>query len=428
MPHGPAVSFSQEETIMPKITPGAPVREAAKPASPAPRALKRTHKLQERPPFGCIALLLQGGGALGAYQAGVYEALSEASLRPDWVAGTSIGAINSAIIAGNPPGARVAKLREFWTIVTRSRLGFDDILDFWLAKGEDARIWANSISANTAAFFGVTGFYAPRFPSVMFQPRGTDETTSFYDTKALKATLERLVDFDLINSDQTDVRLSLGSVNVRSGKLIYFDNKTEMIRPEHVMASGALPPGFPAVEIDGQHYWDGGVVSNTPLMWVAQQMIAEQNPPETLAFQVDLWAATGEFPRDVREVLTRAKDILNSSRIAYYTNLFREINKVNSSLARFLAQVPEGFKKGEDAEYLMSVAKQRVHHVVNLLYQPEIPEDASKENEFSRRTIEDRWRAGYDDTVYALRHPEAVERAPGVDAGIFIFNFPRGRD
>jgi NTE family protein len=423
-----AVSFFQEETAMPKTPPAAPVRERAKPAAPATHALKRTHKVQERPPFGCIALLLQGGGALGAYQAGVYEALAEAGLGPDWVAGTSIGAINAAIIAGNPPEARVAKLREFWNIVTRSRLGFDNILDFWLAKGEDARSWANSVSANTAAYFGVTGFYAPRFPSALFQPPGTVEATSFYDTKALKATLEGLVDFDHINSERTDVRLSLGSVNVRSGKLVYFDNKTDIIRPEHVMASGALPPGFPAVEIGGQHYWDGGVVSNTPLMWAAQQMMAEENPPDTLAFQVDLWATNGNFPRNVREVLTRTKAILNSSRTAYFTDFFRDINKVNSSLARFLAKVPAELKKGEDAEYLMSVAKLRVHHLVNLVYQPEVPEDASMENEFSHRSMEDRWRAGYDDTVYALRHPEIVERRPGVDAGIFIFNFPRGRE
>jgi NTE family protein len=386
---------------------------------PAAR-LRKSHKLEHRPPFDCIALLLQGGGALGAYQAGVYEALAGADLRPDWVVGTSIGGINSAIIAGNPRERRVAKLREFWELVSRSPFGFDGDLGPLLARGDAARAVAQQMSAITATMLGVPGFYAPRIPSVLFQPPGTLEATSFYDTTLLKATLERLVDFDLINSESHDVRLSLGSVNARSGQLVYFDSTTDIIRAEHVMASGALPPWFPAVEIDGEYYWDGGVVSNTPLEWLARHRL-----PDTLAFQVDLWAAPGELPKNVPEVMTRMKEILNSSRTIYRTDGYKEINHLYATLFRFLGQVPEEFKRGEDAEYLVSVARRCVHHLVNLVYRPTSPEGASKDDEFSRRSIEERWLAGYRDTVHALRHPDVLERAAGCDAGIFVFDFPR---
>src|SRR3984957_3762864 len=181
-------------------------------------------------------------------------------------------------------------------------------------------------------------------PSVLFQPPGTPEATSFYDTTLLRATLERLVDFDLINSRSHDVRLSLGSVNVRSGQLVYFDSTTDIIRAEHVMASGALAPWFPAVEIGGEYYWDGGVISNTPLEWLARQCL-----PDTLAFQVDLWAAPGELPKNVPEVMTRMKEILNSSRTTYRTKGYQEINHLYAALFRFLRQVPAEFKRGGGA-------------------------------------------------------------------------------
>jgi NTE family protein len=395
--------------------------DAASAAFRGPRALRKTHKLDHRPPFDCIALLLQGGGALGAYQAGVYEALAEADLHPDWVVGISIGAINAAIIAGNPREARVAKLREFWELVARPPFGFDGDPGSLLARGDAARAFANRMSATAASLGGVPGFYAPRFPGNSFHPPGTIEATSFYDTTPLKPTLERLVDFDLINSEHHDIRLSLGSVNVQTGQVTYFDARSDVIRAEHVMASGALPPGFPAVEIDGRYYWDGGVVSNTPLEWVAR------NPPrDTLAFQVDLWAAPGDMPADIAHVMTRMKEIMNSSRTTYYTGYFKELNRVYSTLARHLERLPPEFRQGEDAEYLMSVAKKRLHHLVNIVYQPKHPEGASKEFEFSRRSMEERWRAGYYDTVHALRHPEVLERAPGCDAGIFVFDFARG--
>ena len=279
------------------------------------------------------------------------------------------------------------------------------------------------MSTSTASMLGVPGFYTMRFPIPLFQPPGTLEATSFCDTTPLKATLERLVDFDLINSENYNTRLSLGSVNARSGQLVYFDTTTDVIRAEHVMASGALPPGFPAIEIDGAYYWDGGVVSNTPLAWIARQ-----HPPSMLAFQVDLWAAPGAFAKNLQEVMIRMKEILNSSRTTYYTHGYKELNQLHATLARFLEQVPEEFKRGEDAKYLMSVARQQVHHLVNLVYRPTSPEDASKENEFSRKSVEERWLAGYRDTVHALRHPEVLERAAGCEAGIFVFDFNIAKD
>jgi NTE family protein len=398
--------------------------EEGKSAVSLPSAgLRKSHKLEHRPPFDCIALLLQGGGALGAYQAGVYEALAEADLRPDWVVGTSIGAINSAIIAGNTREERVGRLREFWELVSRSPFGFDTDFVHLLSGGDAARTFAQQTSAVTAAVVGVPGFYVPRIPGALLQPPSTLDAMSFYDTTLLKATLERLVDFDLINSKGHDVRLSLGSVNVRSGQLVYFDSTTDIIRAEHVMASGALMPWFPAVEIDGEYYWDGGIVSNTPLEWLARQ-----RPPNTLAFQVDLWAAPGELPKNFPDVMTRMKEILNSSRTIYRTQGYKEINHLYATLFRFLRQVPEEFKRGEDAEYLMSVARRSVHHLVNLVYRPTNPEGASKDHEFSRRSMEERWIAGYRDTVHALRHPEIFERAAAGDAGVFVFDFPRNEN
>src|ERR1700730_7706859 len=269
----------------------------------------RTSRVRTRPPFQCIALLLQGGGALGAYQAGVYQALAEADLHPDWVAGISIGAINSAIIAGNPPEQRVAKLRAFWEGITANPL-FDwgGPADQLALKGAVARSLFNQMSAGWALAGGAPGFFALRQPAPWLHQTGSLEATSYYETKLLKATLERLVDFDRINSGE--MRFSIGAVNVRSGNLVRFDNATWTIRAEHVMASGSLPPGFPAVEIDGEHYWDGGLISNPPLQWIFEHGQRQ----DTLAFQVDLWSAHGEFPGDLAEVATRQKEIQFSSR------------------------------------------------------------------------------------------------------------------
>jgi NTE family protein len=382
-------------------------------ALPSRGARRRTLKLDRRPPFDCIALLLQGGGALGAYQAGVYEAMVEADCDLDWVAGISIGAINAAIIAGNPKADRVARLRTFWDRVAASPLGFDD-----RAAASARRDVTQFMSAASAAVYGVSGFYEPRYPAFWSRPPETAAATSIYDTKSLKTMLERVVDFDLLNSPANGVRLSLGSVNIRAGRLVYFDTTTDVIRPEHVMASGALPAAFPPVEIDGEYYWDGGVVSNTPLEWLARNL-----PGDILAFQVDLWAAPGELPSSLPAVITRMKEIMNSSRTTYYSGFFQHLNTVYAALASHLDQLPAELKEGADAKFLMSVAKRHMHHLVNLAYRPEPgAEGASKEFEFSRASVAYRWRAGYNDMVRALRNRAVVERAPDRDWGIFVFD------
>src|SRR6202045_51030 len=301
-------------------------------------------KAEQRLPFECVALLLQGGGALGAYQGGVYEALAEADIHPDWIAGISIGAINGAIIAGNPPHARVDRLREFWTQVTSSApwdwLG-NPFVDF--SRSDITRNLLNQISANLAASFGAAGFFSARPLMPWLQPGGTLGATSFYDTKSLRDTLERLVDFDRINAGIT--RFSAGAVNVRTGNFAYFDSTTHTIRPEHVMASGALPPGFPAIEIEGEHYWDGGLVSNTPLQWVVEQ----EPRRDTVAFQVDLWSAHGEFPRNMLEVMTREKEIRYSSRTRAGTDLFKHLQRLRCAAASLLEKLPDELKNSPEA-------------------------------------------------------------------------------
>jgi NTE family protein len=374
-------------------------------------------------PFEVIALVLQGGGALGAYQAGVYEALSEAGIQPNWIAGTSIGAINAAIIAGNSAQTRVERLREFW------RCGvvdgqWPDANIHWssLAPGDAARKIRNQLSAAVALSGGVSGFFSARPIPPWFQPQGTIEATSFYDTRALKGTLERLIDFDRLNAGA--IRFSVGAVNVRTGNLVYFDTKNHIIKPEHVMASGALPPGFPAVEIEGEHYWDGGLVSNTPLQWV----VDTEPRRDTLAFQVDLWDARGEVPGSMLEVITREKEIRYSSRSRAGTNQFEHAQSVRNTLGALLAKLPTELKNSREAQLLNSVADRRIYNIVHLIYRAKKYEGQSKDYEFSRLSMEEHWRAGYYDARRTLRHPEVLER-PKSHKGVFTFDLARdGRE
>jgi NTE family protein len=379
---------------------------------------------ERRLPFECVTLLLQGGGALGAYQGGVYEALAEANIHPDWVAGISIGAINAAIIAGNPPNCRVDRLREFWTQVTSSPawdwLGnaFGDV-----ARSDPGRNVLNQMSANLAAAFGAEGFFSVRPVTPWLQPAGTLAATSFYDTNHLKQTLERLVDFDRLNAGMT--RFSAGAVNVRTGNFVYFDTTTHEIGPEHVMASGALPPGFPAIEIDGEHYWDGGLVSNTPLQWVI-----ESNPrrQDTLVFQVDLWSSQGELPRNLAEVATRHKEIQFSSRTRASTGQFKSVHRVQRALAALLRRLPADFEENDDLKILKSVASDKIYNIIQLIYRARNYEGHSKDYEFSRLSMQEHWRAGYHDAVRTLRHPEVLAPSTSLD-GVFTFDLERdGRE
>jgi NTE family protein len=377
----------------------------------------KSRPARSRPPFENIALLLQGGGALGAYQAGVYEALAEADVPLDWVAGISIGAINGALIVGNAPDARVDKLRAFWEgITTKPVWDWSEWTSSFLAKGGDAaRQWLGQMNAGLAVVSGAPGFFAPRFPAPWLHPPGATDATSIFDTSRLRATLERLIDFDRLNAAR--VRLSIGAVNVRTGNFVYFDTKTHTIGPDHLMASAALPPGFPAIEIEGEHYWDGGLVSNTPLQWVADS----QPRLDTLAFQVDLWSARGELPRDIADVATRQKEIQYSSRTRAGTDSFKHVQRLRRAVADLLEKLPQHLQDSPEAQLLRPNTCHKVYNIVHLIYRAKNYEGHSKDYEFSRASMREHWRAGYHDAVRTLRHPEVLAR-PTNHEGVFTFD------
>lgn len=381
----------------------------------------KTHRTTERPPFESIALLLQGGGALGSYQGGVYEALAEANLHPDWVAGISIGAINSALIAGNPPETRVDRLRTFWEQITAPPFGVPDIPKLEI-KGDLAHSLVNQARAFAAIMGGAPTFFTPRMPPPFLQARGSSEAVSFYDTGPLRATLEQLLDFDRLNAGET--RFSVGAVNVRTGNFTYFDTTTHHIGPQHILASGSLPPGFPATEIDGEFYWDGGLVSNTPLQWVLDGSPRK----DTLAFQVDLWPSSGDFPRDLAESDVRQKEIRFSSRTRYATDQFRKAQKLRRAVDHLLKHVSHNEKTMPEIELLTEEANEKVYNIIQLIYHSKNYEGSSKDYDFSRRSMEEHWRAGYNDAVRTLRHPEVLQRPKDVD-GVFTFDLAtQGRE
>jgi NTE family protein len=357
-------------------------------------------------------LVLQGGGALGAYQAGVCEALGRAGLEPDWLAGISIGAINCAIIAGNAGHARLDRLHEFWTLVTSQwPLGAQVHTDQFRAMLGDASIgWA--VTA------GVPGFFSPRTFSPLLSPGGGPEALSFYDTAPLKSTLERLVDFDRINAKET--RLSVGAVNIRTGNFAYFDNTRQKIGPEHIMASGALPPGFPPIEIDGEWYWDGGIVSNTPLEYVLDACGSD----DLTIYQVDLFNARGPMPRTIQEAAEREKDIRYSSRTRLNTDAQLRIHRLKSALSSLLKTLPADAAEDPDTKLLVEFSKENTVTVVQLIYRDRAYEGSFKDVEFSRQTMLDHWASGVADGEHAVAqrptrpHPKrggAVSVDPGLE-------------
>ena len=365
--------------------------------------------------FGSVALVLQGGGALGAYQAGVYERLLEEGIEPTWLAGISIGAINCAIIAGNARENRVARLREFWELVSDSHSGAPGAFT-GLPMIDATRAWVNQLAAGRAFAQGVNGFFEPRVPPPYLLWNGGG-ATSYYDTTPLRATLERLVDFDRINAGET--RLSIGAVNVRSGNFAYFDNASDLIiRPEHIMASGALPPGFDAVEIDGEKYWDGGMVSNTPLDWV----LSNSSGLDTQVWQVDLWSAHGELPSDLASVATRMKEIQYSSRTRSATDSLRKVKKLRAALSELLALIPVDVADSLQARLLAGAADATLYNIVELVYRSATYEGQYKDVEFSRRTMTEHWRAGYADADATLAHEE-IMKLPSIENNPAIFDF-----
>jgi NTE family protein len=351
-----------------------------------------------------IALVLQGGGALGSYQAGVYEALATSQYVPDWIAGISIGAINAAIIAGNAPEKRAEQLRAFWEGITAPSALWPALYGTTLGNHR-------CTSSLNAIMFGQPGFFAPRWP--MHWVLGA-KPTSYYDTSALKETLERLVDFDRINARET--RFSVAAVNVRTGNFAYFDNAQTTIRPEHVMASGALPPGFPAVEIDGEYYWDGGLVSNTPLQYVIESIPRRSR----LIFQVDLFHARGRQPTDLEEVSEREKDIRYSSKTRAITDLYHIIHDVRHNINNLWEQLPEALRNTPEAKFLYNFGCVTTMDIVQLIYRPSDPQGPAKDYEFSRATMRKRWEQGRSDTqTTLLASPWLAPMPPEVGARTF---------
>ena len=339
-----------------------------------------------------IALVFQGGGALGAYQAGVYQALHEADIEPDWMTGVSIGAINAAIIAGNPRNKRLEKLRIFWERIT------DRHVWPFTPDGDIYRRMRNTTSALATMTLGQPGFFKPHVVNPWFSSAGAGTATSYYDSSPLAETLKELVDFALIN--QGDVRFAVGAVNVLSGNFVYFDNRRDTIGPEHVMASGALPPALPMVKIGTDYFWDGGIVSNTPL----QHVLDQNECLNTLIFQVDLFSARGATPRDMQDVLGRHKDIMYSSRTRYNTDVYRRLREWKMQTYEALAKVPEELLSAEEKLLRDELAELPEITILHLIYQQKAYEGHAKDYDFSRTSMREHWQSGYEDTKQTLTH------------------------
>lgn len=361
-------------------------------------------------------LVLQGGGALGAYQGGAYQALAAQRIEPEWVAGISIGAINGAIIAGNPPERRVERLRKFWELVS-SRLLFPP-----LAADTQSRKIFNEASAAVVASMGSPGFFEPRVLPPVLMPPGTMEAISIYDTSPLKETLNELIDFDLLNSGA--VRYSIGAVEVATGNLQYFDTTKVTITPEHIMASGALPPGFPPVAIEGKLYWDGGIVSNTPL-----QYVLDRGGPRSdmVIFQVDLFSAKGTIPQTLFDVQAREKEIRYSSRTRLNTDYFKLIQSMRRAIRRLDGVVPDDIKSGFDWQLLSSFSCGAAITIVHLIHRRAVYATQSNDYEFSRYTVNEHWRDGVDDVERTLNHPSWKHR-PQPKEGVTVLDLTKDLD
>jgi len=366
-------------------------------------------------PYDQTVLVMQGGGALGAYQAGAYEVLHENGVEPDWIAGISIGAINAAIIAGNAPDERLPALRAFWQEIATTIPG-----DLMAGRHEHTDFNFRQFSGWLSAVAGVKGFFRPWFLLPWFNPPGTPEATSFYDTAPLRETLLKHVDFGRINNGP--MRLSLGAVQVRTGNFVYFDTREpeRVIGPEHVMASAALPPGFPAVYVDGEAYWDGGLVSNTPLSYVLDAGVAK----DTLIFQIDLFSAVGPVPQTMDEVQERIKDITYSSRTRLNTDAFLEKYRLRHAIRALAQHVPQSeLERLCDQSLPADVYDGRVSlvHIINRSNRREIQ---SKDFEFWRHSIDEHWRDGMRDARTAME-AESWREFSDPETGLAVYDYMR---
>jgi NTE family protein len=344
---------------------------------------------------GCVALVLQGGGALGSYQAGVIEALAGAEIEPDWVAGISIGAINAAIVAGNPPERRVERLEAFWNRVTSG------LPSFPIFPQDQVRELVHEWSAAAVLAQGVPGFFHPRTVPPFFATPGSCAALSYYDTAALAETLDALIDWDLLNTGP--VRLSVGAVEIESGNFRYFDTTTDRIDARHIMASGALPPGLPPVEIDGNYYWDGGLVSNTPLIHVL-----DHQRDAMLVFQVDLFSAAAAMPHTITDVMAREKEIRFSSRTRQVSDERLKLRKERELIRKVLAKLPDSLADDPDVAALRAAADEKPVSLVHLIYRANAWEGGSRDFEFSARSMREHWQAGRDDVARTMANARLI--------------------
>src|SRR5258708_11594893 len=363
--------------------------------------------------YDYVILVLQGGGALGAYQAGVFEGMSEAGYPPDWIIGVSMGAINGALIAGNPPNQRIERLHAFWDRVS-SGISITAPPFFGALRQE-----FTNASATLGSVVGVPGFFVPRVPPPAFMPDGAPGALSVYDVDPLRTTLRRLVDFKLIK--RRKVRLSVGAVNVRTGCSRYFDSIQTRIGPEHVLASGALPPAFAPVEIDGEHYWDGGIVSNTPL-WYAVDHSPAVN---VLIVQVDLFNAEGDLPQNLDQVIERHKDIMYSSKARVDTGHVRQIRRLRGALRRLLQKLPLRLRADSDVKTLEAAGRRGNIDILKLINRRCGYTGSTKDYEFSRATVEELWAAGLEDARGVVAHPERLIRTNLSDS-VRVYDLMRG--
>ena len=357
------------------------------PTSPkAPRVARRTEAR------GQIVLVLQGGGALGAYQVGVYEAMHDAGIDPDWVIGTSIGAINAALIAGNAREHRIERLNAFWSRV-ESPATMAGPLD-WLGMG-------NLAGNMTTLMRGIPGFFEPSFDAIRGAQAAVGvEKAAYYSTEPLRRTLGELVDFDSLLDGPT--RLTVGAVNATSGAMRYFDSGKEAIAVEHVMASGALPPAFPAIRIAGQPYWDGGIYSNTPI-----EAVLEDHPRrDSLIFAVNVWHQTGPEPESIWQVMGRQKDIQYASRADNHIAKQKQIHHLRHVIRELTTQLPEGRLADPRVKEMAAWGCSTTMHVAHLIAPRLDGEDRTKDIDFTAAGVRARREAGYADTL------RMVERSP----------------
>jgi NTE family protein len=354
----------------------------------------------KRPLPGRVVLVLQGGGAVGAYQAGVYQALHDAGIEPDWVIGTSIGAINAAIIAGNAPEQRIDALRVFWKRVERKNLRTTQLWP-WIGNLE-------------TMYQGVPGFFSPN-PSVMWGLHASIglDRAAFYSADALKSTLAETVDFERLQSPST--RLTVGAVNVRTGRMCYFDSRNQPVRLEHILGSSALPPAFPAVDIDGEPYWDGGIYSNTPI-----EAVFDENPRrDSLVFAVQLWPAAGPDPKSIWQVLTRHKEIQYASRALSHIARQKQIHHLRHIIRELAQRLPENERDTPVVKELSGYGCGTIMHIVELNAPRLDGEDHTRDIDFTPAGIHHRWQAGYRDSKRMLElKPWDVEVDPMVGVAV----------